>query len=645
MQLKVESKSTVPGQRAAALAVARALIPTTEAMDGASLETVLHAETFMEKVVAGSLPAWRAAHVAVDQAARVATGHPLHELSARRAEELLERWSTAPALGRVVAFLGTIYKLAHFDMRDVRGGLGSPLRVVQTPEVARWESQIVRAESLDPSEEIECDVVVIGTGAGGAVVGRHLADQGHAVVFVEEGEHVKRHQFPGTLKRTIEELYRNVIGIGNQSMLVSQGRLVGGSTAVNTGTSFRPPRWVMDRWCEDLGSDDFRPEALEPYFDRVESILQVEPADVRYAGPVYELFRRGADAMGWHSDTIRRNAPGCRGEGMCDNGCPTDAKRSTLIAYLPGALERGNMVLSALRAEEVLISGGRAVGLVGTALRKNREPALGKDGKPKRITIKARAVVIAAGAMTTPTFLLQQKLCNSSGQVGRNLTLHPSGPSLGLFDEVVRGQDYIPQTAYSHEFLKEGIMLLSAHADAAMMPPTTSLLGQRLMHVFERSDHTAGMGFLLADSTTGRIRLAPGGRTLLTYNMTRKDVERMKRAQVLLAELMLAAGAREVFPGITPAMTIFDRAGVERLARMKLAATDFLLTSYHPLGTARMSRSPKDGVVDLDHQTHDVPGLYIVDGSTVRGPLGVNPQITIMGLATRAAERIGRALA
>src|SRR5690606_29964722 len=194
---------------------------------------------------------------------------------------------------------------------------------------------------------------------------------------------------------------------------------------------------------------------------------------------------------------------------------------------------------------------------------------------------------------------------------------------------------------YSHEFLKEGVMLLSAQADANMLPPVAPHLGRRLMHVFENYRHLACAGFLLEDTAHGRIRLGPGGGTVPTYNLTKQDVARMHRAQVRLADLLLAAGAREVYPGMLPPMTIFDRSGVDRLARMRPAPADFMLTSYHPLGTAKMSPSAAHGVVDLDNAVHDVPGLFIVDSSTVSGPLGVNPQLTIMALATRAADRIG----
>lgn len=644
MQMKLPDQGTRPRTDSASVAVVRALLPSTPALEGASARTVEHTEGFIRKMLPEALGPWRAAHRLISEAARLETGRPLDQLPPEKAEELICKWSTRPVIGKAIGALASIYKVMHFDLPDTRGSFRSSLRTVSAAEKQRWESQIYRGEAWESDEVVECDVVVIGTGAGGAVVGRHLADQGHAVVFLEEGEHFRRNDFPGNFKGTMEQVYRHAVSFGNAPMLIPQGRLVGGSTAVNTGTSFRPPRWVSDRWCEEFGSDEFSAERLSPYYERVERILQVEPADLKYAGPLYEVFRRGAQAKGWHHGTILRNAPGCRGEGMCDNGCPTDARRSTLISYLPGALERGAIVLSGVRAQRILIEGGRAVGVEGVALARDGRPISDGRGREKRITVRTNSVILAGGAMATPQLLLQQKLANSSDQVGRNLTLHPSGPALGLFDEVIDGDKFIPQTAYSHEFLKDGIMLLSAHADTHMMPATTGFIGRRLMHVFEKHRHLGGVGFLLCDETRGRVRLDHKGRPIMTYNLSKGDIARIHRAQVHLAEMLLAAGAREVYPGINPGLTIYDQKGVERFARRKLRAGDFLLTSYHPLGTCRMSRDPRKGVVGLDHGSHDVPGLFIVDGSTVSGPLGVNPQLTVMALATRAAEKIGARL-
>lgn len=641
MQLSLTARPLSEAERHAAVALARAILPSTDSFGGADEQTVQGAENFIRGLMPEAVAPWGAAQRALLASTRLFTGgRSFDQLSPQEAEDVLTRFMDAPVLGNMLGSLASLYKMTHFDRTDTRGALRHQLSVVENIEQPRWLEQIQRAEDFD-EDELECDVVVIGTGAGGAVVGRHLADQGLAVVFVEEGEHYRRNEFQGNFAWTVQNLYRNMISLGNASLIIPQGRLVGGSTAVNGGSSFRPPRWVTDRWCEELGSDEFSTDALEQYFERTENILQVEKAEARYAGPIHGLIAQGAQKLGWHHDLIRRNAPGCRGEGFCDNGCRTDARRSTNLSYLPPAFERGAFLLTGLRADRLLVEGGRAIGVEGVALGRDRGAVLGKNGSPKRIRVKGRATILAGGAFASPMFLLSQGLANSSDQVGRNMTVHPSGPAMGLFDEPVHGAKHIPQADYSFEFLKEGLLLLSALPDPHVVPPLIPFVGQRLMEILKKQDHIGGFGFLASDHSRGRIRVGPNGRPILTYNLSKKDVALCHRGQSLSIELLLAAGAREVYPGMLRGMTIRDQAGLRRFRETNFKAGDFFLTSYHPLGSCRMSKSPKDGVVDLNHQSHDIPGLFIVDGSTVRGPLGVNPQITIMGLATRAAEKIG----
>jgi choline dehydrogenase-like flavoprotein len=629
----------------AAAAIARSFIPDSKVGPGADLATVHHTERFLSRAFPHFLGPYRAMHIALSEAARAFTGKRFEDLDPAAAEQLMGKWLVHPVLSKLALPLGTLYRVTHFDRPDIREPLGRSLPTLQSIEQPRWLSQTIAARDFADDEDLECDVVVIGTGAGGAVVGKHLADQGLAVVFVEEGEHYRRNDFPGTLVGTIEHLYRNTITLGNAPLPIPQGRLVGGSTAVNGGSSFRPPRWVTDRWCEEFGSDEFSSDALEPYFEKTESILEVAPAEARYAGPLHEVFSRGADALGWHHSLMRRNAPGCRGEGFCDHGCQSDARRSTNIAYLPPALEKGAFLLYGLRADKLLTEGNRATGIEAIALNRDRSIARTQSGKQKRIRVRARAVILAGGSLSSPLFLLSQGLGNSSGQVGQNLTFHPSGPVTGLFDEVLDCGSYIPQADFSTEFLEQGILLLAAGPDFQTTAPLLPFFGRALTDILEKQKQLAGIGYLLADDARGRIRLGPGGKPITTYNLTGVDLKRARLGIAACARLLLAAGAKEVYPGVSKPMRFTSERDVAIFESQKLSPGDLILTSYHPLGSCRMSRNPRLGVVDTNHQSHDVSGLFVVDGSTVSGPLGVNPQITIMGLATRAAEKIGQMLA
>jgi choline dehydrogenase-like flavoprotein len=477
---------------------------------------------------------------------------------------------------------------------------------------------------------VECDVVVVGSGAGGAVVGGELARRGHAVVFIEEGDYHPRQHFDGSAVHAHQRFYRPAFSVGNAVIPIFVGRLVGGSTAINGGTSFRTPPWVLERWCEELSTDEFAPEAMSRYFERVESVLDVRPARKEVIGPIGEVMARGCNAFGWSHLPILRNAPDCDGSGFCDFGCPSGARRSTDVAYLPPALRGGSVLFQGTKVERLVVENGRAVGVDA------------RSQKGRTLRVRARVVVLAGGAIPTPMLLLEQGLCNRSDQVGRNLSIHPSGGMCALFEDEIRGYDYIPQGYACDNFLREGFLFTSAQPTrniAAMLLPFG---GRRLMAAMDKLDHLGSFALLVHDaSRNGRVwGRDVAGFPAITYNIARRDVECMHQALIRTGEMCFAAGAREIYPVMISAPVIANQRELERFRRAKLGAGDFVWLSYHPLGSCKMGTDPESSVVGIDHETHDVEALYIVDGSTVPGPLGVNPQLTIMAMATRAAEKI-----
>jgi choline dehydrogenase-like flavoprotein len=609
------------------LALAEAIIPGTSTIPAADDSTVREVLELIGRASPKLAKVWVAAHRALDAGARLRTGRPFHALSAARQQALLRKWERDPIFRAPLSIVANVYKIVHFDAPHVQRALGArpkpPLPVTEP----RWTQQVHAGESWTGGD-VECEVVVIGTGAGGAVVGHELAARGHAVVFVEEGQLYHRHSFDGSTVRAYERFYRPAFALGNASFPIFLGRMVGGSTAINGGTAFRTPSWVLDRWCEATDSDALSPARLAPYFDRVEAHLGVGPSSLRYVGPIAEVMQRGCDALGWKHGMLLRNAPGCEASGFCHVGCRSDARKSTNLSYLPPALERGALLFTGLKAEQVMLENGRATGIEGVAPNGNR------------VRIRARAVILAGGTISTPLFLLKQGLANSSGQVGRNLTVHPSAVVNALFDEEIRGFDHIPQSYGSEQFLEEGLLLVAALATHNAIPPMFPLTGHRLMEPLAQLGHIAAMGPLVADATRdGRVWREVRGVPLARYTLSPADVALLKRGLELSMQMMIAAGARRLYPGVMGIGALTPNQ-LDEFRKTELSASDFVMASYHPLGTCQMGTDPRTSVVGMDHQSHDVPGLFVVDGSSVRGPLGVNPQLTIMAIAARAADQI-----
>jgi hypothetical protein len=240
---------------------------------------------------------------------------------------------------------------------------------------------------------------------------------------------------------------------------------------------------------------------------------------------------------------------------------------------------------------------------------------------------------------------MRQGLCNSSGELGKNLSLHPSAGMGGVMPERVRQPKQMPQGWYIGEFLRQNLLITAAQSDENFSALMFPYFGRRLMNVLDGFDNVVTFGVLLRDAAQqGRVLRDAYGHALLQYTPTKQDVETLHMGMVRTCELLLAAGATALYPAVMGVPPIETPADFERFKHMTPSASRMMGLSYHPLGTARIGRDPKTSVVGLDHQAHDLPGLWIVDGSTVPGPPGINPQITIMAMATRASAHVADAL-
>ncbi|MEO8705959.1 MAG: GMC family oxidoreductase [Kofleriaceae bacterium] len=552
--------------------------------------------------------------------------------------EILEGWRRGDPVRRLMLrALVSPLKIAHFDDPALYKQLGC---VYEAPTVKPEAKPAYMRDRVhtDPGGDlaVECDVVVIGTGAGGAVVGRELAEAGLAVVFVEEGRYFDRSDFTGRSIEMQQKLYRrggSTFSIGNVPIPIPLGQTVGGTTTVNSGTCFRTPERVLHEWATTLGLPELAPDRMGDYFARVEAVLGVEPAKREFLGGNGRVIARGCRALGFtRHGPLRRNAPACDGQGVCCFGCPTDAKRSTNVSYIPLALRAGAELFTGAKVTRIIVDGGQANGVVA------------RTASGHALTVRARAVVVACGAIMTPLLLEAQHLGAGSGQLGKNLSIHPAAGALAEFDEQIMPWNGIPQGYGIEELHEEGILFEGAMVPLEMTMSMTQMIGPELIRLAESFDRVASFGFLVEDSTRGSVRSVMN-QPVIQYWLSDKDVAHIKRGMDVLAQIFFAAGARRVHTPISGFDILESPADLEALRRATIKPWDLDLSAYHPLGTARMGGDPASSVLDGNHQVHDTRGLYVVDGAAVPSSIGVNPQITIMALATRAAEKIAAALA
>ena len=222
------------------------------------------------------------------------------------------------------------------------------------------------------------DVVIIGTGAGGAVVAANLAEAGARVLLLEEGAYHKTAELTGRPLEMIERLYRNrglTSTVGNTLIALPMGCCVGGTTTINSGTCYPAPEYVLDEWVRADGLTDYAPEQMAPVFDELTERLSIEPVPEELLGPNGALFRKGAKALGFAGAPIPRNVNGCKGTGVCAFGCPTGAKQSMNVSYVPAALEAGAELITRARARRVLLDNHTAYGVEVHLLDEHGQPS------------------------------------------------------------------------------------------------------------------------------------------------------------------------------------------------------------------------------------------------------------------------------
>lgn len=504
---------------------------------------------------------------------------------------------------------------------------------------AALSGAIVAGRDLVGDQHLDCDVVIVGSGAGGSVTAAILAEAGQRVIVLEEGPYVRPETY-GAFRpsESLRRIWRDggltaALGVGDTPLInVTMGRCVGGSSVLTGGVCFRVPDHIMDVWVRERGLTALDAEALEPCFQAVERSVHVEevPAAMRSRGTA--LFAEGAQRMGYEMAPIRRNTVGCNGCGRCNFGCPCQAKMSVDVTYLPRAVAHGAQVVSDCQVDRVLTRGDRAVGVTGRLLRDGRR-------RGARVTVSARRVVIAAGSFHTPLLLRRSKVGRRHKQVGRHLTLHPAFRMTARFDEPVLGWQGALQSAWSGAFEARRITLVGLFVPPSVVAATLPGFGPEHARRAREMPHLAMMGGLIHDDGGGVVRPGPGREPLVTYRMAREDRAAVPEVIRLMAETFLAAGAREVFLPVLGLPPV-DADGLRRFDLEGVPAGRLECSSQHPLGSCRMGTAPDHSVVDPDGQAWDLRELFLVDGSIVPTSLGVNPQLSIMAMATRIAWQL-----
>jgi choline dehydrogenase-like flavoprotein len=487
-----------------------------------------------------------------------------------------------------------------------------------------------------------CDVVIVGSGAGGAVMAALLAESGLRVIVLEEGPYYRPSEYQ-TFKpsESVRRLFREAgmltaFGVGQTPIIsITLGRAVGGSSVLTGGVCFRIPGEVHHRWVKGLGLGDLSERALEPAYEDVERRMRVREVPESMRSASTRRFVAGAEKLGIPMRSLKRNTgDDCEGNGRCNFACPAGAKRSVDVSYLPSAIEHGARVISDALVDRVIVENGRAAGVEGRLLG-------GEHGAPShRFRVRAPVVVAACGTLHTPLLLLASGLRDRAGQIGKNITLHPAVRVVARFDDRLEGWNGAMQSVYSDHFDAEGIKLVGVYSAPNVLAAGFPGVGPALRRRVAQLPYCGAFGAMIHDEGGGTVRPGPGREPILTYEMAPLDLARLRRSVTILAEMAMAAGAREVFTSIFGFPPITTMAEARAIEHAQYDARRIECMAFHPLGSARASNDPRRGVVDQNGESFELPGLFVADGSILPTSIGVNSQLPIMSMATRIAWRL-----
>lgn len=585
---------------------------------------------------------------------------------ARRADVLRRMESSpAPALRTAFQAVRRVVLTSWYAEPAAQAEVGALRPLHQREAVLPWEGErgerdeaaavraparglSVAARGLEPGRRLTADVVVVGSGAGGAVTAAILAEAGRDVLVLEAGRAWPAEERTGLERDMVPRLYADAgaRATDDQSIQLLQGQALGGSTFVNWMIMLRAPDDVLHEWSTRHGMEGVDPQSMSAVYDEVErevGAMQVGP-DAHSRNN--RILLEGAARLGLAASAGTINARGCVRSGLCGLGCPWSAKQSVDETYLPRAVRAGARVATGARVRRIERLGPESGRLGGT--KRVLVDVSGPSGRPSgQATIETPLVVIAGGAVETPALL--QRSGMGGGGVGNWLRLHPTTAIAALHDDPVHAETGIPMSVVCRPATTDpsgaGYWLECPPLHAGLAAVAMPGFGERHRRVMLQYARTATTIVLVRDGvgttrSQGSVRVDAQGRPRIRYRVDSRERAALAEGTTMAARLQLAAGAREVITLHTRGEPIRSESDLVRIAAWPSGPNQLCVFSAHVMGTCRIGPDPASSACRPDGQRHGVRGVYVIDGSLLPTAPGVNPQETIMALATVLATRM-----
>ncbi len=523
--------------------------------------------------------------------------------------------------------------------------IGYPGPISGPPTLQQAPKTIALEQPLGESATLECDVCVVGSGAGGSVIASELQRAGKSVVVLEMGQYrnesdFKQLELPGML-----ELYLGggLAASEDGSIAILAGSTLGGGTVVNYMNCIRTPEHIRREWAA-MGIEGIDQPGYDAHIDAIWERLSVNDTATSH-NRTHKKLIEACEQLGYPHRALTRNTDvSCEDPsvcGYCFSGCQKGCKQSTMKTFLQDAADAGARFVVGARAERILVQDGRATGVQATVTH--------ADGSTSNLTVNAPTVVVACGAIESPALLLRSGIGGPAA--GKHLRLHPASIVAGVYEQPIEGWIGQIQSALSDQFVEcegeHGFLIEAVGASPAIQAMSMPWEdGHKHKELLARTfKHLAPFISVARDHGEGEVVLDDYGRALTRWSFGDEvDARMFRRAMVELARLQRAAGAKEIItfyqqPLIWREGDDFD-AFLAAIEQGSLQANDIAVFTAHQMGSCRMGSDPTDSVADGRGELHDTKGVWIGDGSAFPTAPGVNPMISIMSLAHRTAANM-----
>jgi choline dehydrogenase-like flavoprotein len=572
----------------------------------------------------------------------------LRQMSLSEREALLFSWANSRLFVQRKAFQG-IKRMALFlaysnPMDDSKHPIWSELQYPGPPGGAADTPKTIIPFEIQNNRTLETDVLIIGSGAGGGVVAGELACAGHDVIVVEKGDYRAEADFSGNELKSTEAMFEKygALTTADTAMMVLAGATLGGGTTVNWSASFRTPEPVLQEWANTYG---FKEAATPEYQRSLDAVIQRTniSTDESHPNANNRLFAEGCEKLGYQVGVIPRNVKGCEDCGFCNYGCSFGAKQGTLKTYLQDAYEKDARIIVRAQVRRVMHENGQVTGAIVEATDKN--------GQIHTLTIRAKVVVVSAGSLHTPVILQRSGLQNS--QIGANLHLHPATVIFSLFDQTVKTWVGAPMTRVSQQFGNldgrgYGVTLEVAPAHPGLIAATLPWRSARdHKQLVQQTPNMANVVIINRDYYGGRITADKTGEPVLHYELHPYDRAHLQRGVLEGLKVHRAAGAKELYAPHNSLIKYINTGSESDFVRYLRQVEDaglepnaFPLFSAHQMSSCRIASSPQQGALKTTGETYEIKNLFVADASALPTATGVNPMVSIMGLAHYIAQNV-----